>query len=69
MLLHDHPCVGGARPCLVRQLMILQISAGLKMTAITAILLPQLGQAMTSSSYTLASSRAHAFLLDSALRC
>jgi hypothetical protein len=37
------------------------------MTAITDILHPQLGQAMTSSSYTLASSRAHAFLLQSVL--
>ncbi len=33
------------------------------MTAITAILLPHLGQAKTSSWYTLASSRAQAFLL------
>jgi hypothetical protein len=39
------------------------------MTAITAILLPHLGQAMMSSSYTLASSRAQAFLLDSVLTC
>jgi hypothetical protein len=37
------------------------------MTAITAILLAQLGQAMTSSSYTLASSRAQALLLERVL--
>ena len=37
------------------------------MTAITAILLPHWAQAMTSSSYTLASSRAQAFLLEGVL--
>jgi hypothetical protein len=42
-----------------------------RMTAITSILLPYLGQAMTSSSYTLARSRAQAFLPDGVLtwRC
>ena len=44
--------------------MILRISAGSRMTAITSILLPHLGQALTSSSYTSASSRAQAFLLE-----
>jgi hypothetical protein len=39
------------------------------MTAITSILLPHLGQAKTSSSYTLASSRAQAFLLEVVLTC
>jgi hypothetical protein len=51
----DHPTVGGPRPCLARHAMILRI---------TAILFPQLGQAMMSSSYTLESSRAQGFLLE-----
>jgi hypothetical protein len=59
------------RPCLARHAMILRISAGSRMTAITSILLPHLGQTKTSSSYTLASNRAQAFLLEVVLtgRC
>jgi hypothetical protein len=41
--LPDHSSGGGPRPCLARQLMIVRISAGSRMAAITAILLPQLG--------------------------
>ena len=63
----DHLTVGGPRPCLARHAMILRISAGSRMTAITSILLPHLGQAMMSNSYTLASSRAQAFLLEGVL--
>jgi len=44
--------------------MIFRIMAGSRMTAITAILLPHWGQAMMCALYTLASSRAQAFLLE-----
>jgi hypothetical protein len=44
--------------------MILRIWAGSAMTAMSDILLPQRGQAMTSSSWTLTSSRANAFLRE-----
>jgi hypothetical protein len=63
----DHLTVGGPLPFVARQLMILPISAGWRMTAITSILLPHLGQAMTSNSYTVASSRAQALLLEGVL--
>ena len=46
--------------------MILRIWAGSRMTAMTDIPLPQRGQAITSSSWTLASSRAQALRRQSA---
>ena len=43
----DHPSVGGPRSCLAMQAMIVRISARSRMSAITDILLPQLGQERT----------------------
>jgi len=49
--------------------MILRISAESRMTAVTGILPPQLGQSIGSTSYTFAISLAHALLLQSVLTC
>ena len=61
-----HSRGGGPLPWRSRPVMILRIWAGSVMTAITDIRLPQRGQAMTSSSCTLASSRAQALRRQSA---
>jgi hypothetical protein len=51
---------GGPRPWPSRQAMILRISSGLRMRAMTDILPPHFGQQKISISYTLAKSLAHA---------
>ena len=56
-------------PILSRWRRILRTSGGSVMSAMSFISEPHRGQAMASSSHTLASSRARAFLLERVLRC